>query len=164
MLLSNLSGLCYNHHMHKKCCHSPLSEDSAKDLLASNGLNRTKGKIQILQEISNSEKPLSVTEIHNRMDSSCDVSTIFRTITQFKEKNLIHEVNLDEGFFRYEMSSKDQKDHHHHHHVRCRVCGDIKNIEKCDLGPFEKAIAKLGFKEMEHRLEFTGLCSKCFKD
>lgn len=149
--------------MEKKCCHSPLSEEAVRDILTENGINRTKGKVQILQEISRSPKPLSVPELHALLDESCDVSTIFRTITQFKEKHLIHEVNLDEGFFRYEMSSGEKDHHHHHHHVRCRVCGDIKNIEKCDLGPFEKAISKLGFKDMEHRLEFTGVCSKCSK-
>jgi Fur family transcriptional regulator, ferric uptake regulator len=147
--------------MKKKSCHSTLSEELAKELLSENGLNRTKGKIQILQELSQSEIPLSVVEIHSLMDENCDVSTVFRTITQFKEKNLIQEVNLDEGFFRYEMCSTDS--HHHHHHVRCRICGDIKLIEQCDLGPFEKSIAKLGFKDMEHRLEFTGICSKCSK-
>lgn len=151
--------------MDKKCCHSPLTESAAKDILTENGLNRTKGKIQILQEISKSHKPLSVQEIHTNMKESCDLSTIFRTITQFKEKNLVQEVNLHEGFFRYEMnhSTEDHQEPHHHHHVRCRVCGDIKNIEHCDLGPFEKAISKLGFKEMEHRLEFSGICSKCSK-
>lgn len=149
--------------MDKKCCHSPLTETAARDILAENGLNRTKGKIKILQEISRSHKPLSVVEIHSRMKESCDVSTIFRTLTQFKEKNLIQEVNLDEGFFRYEMNHASENQHtpHHHHHVRCRNCGDIKNIEHCDLAPFEKAIAKLGFKDMEHRLEFSGICSKC---
>ncbi len=150
--------------MEKHCCHLPLSEESAKDLLTENGLNRTKGKIRILQEISKSEKPLSVLEIHTRMKESCDVSTIFRTITQFKEKNLVHEVNLEEGFFRYEIALHTNKhEHHHHHHIRCRKCGDIKNLEHCDLGVFERAIAKLGFQEMEHRLEFSGLCSKCSK-
>jgi Fe2+ or Zn2+ uptake regulation protein len=146
--------------MGNKCCHSPLSEDSAKDILANNGINKTKGKIRILQEISRSERPLSVTEIHEMLEANCDVSTVFRTITQFKEKNLIKEVNLDEGFFRYEIASPKEVQHHHHH-VRCRSCGDIRNIEKCDLAPFEKAIAHLGFTEMEHRLEFTGLCSRC---
>jgi Fur family transcriptional regulator, ferric uptake regulator len=149
--------------MDKKCCHSPLTEASARDVLTENGINRTKVKINILQEISRSARPLSVPELHSLLKESCDVSTIFRTITQFKEKNLIQEVNLDEGFFRYEMSGSDDDHHHHHHHVLCRVCGDIKNIEKCDLGPFEKAIAKLGFKDMQHRLEFTGVCSKCSK-
>src|SRR5688572_8526938 len=112
--------------MGNKCCHTPLSEDNAKEILAENGLNKTKGKIQILQEISRSQRPLSVTEIHERLDDRCDVSTVFRTITQFKEKNLIREVNLDEGFFRYEMSSSKEDHHHHHHHVRCRKCGDIR--------------------------------------
>lgn len=148
--------------MDKKCCHSPLSETLAKDMLTENGLNRTKVKIQVLQEISKADRPLSVPDIHSRLKETCDVSTVFRTITQFKEKNLIQEVNLDEGFFRYEMASEDHH-HHHHHHVRCRVCGDIQHLEECDLSAFEKAIAKLGFKNMEHRLEFTGLCSKCSK-
>lgn len=146
--------------MGNKCCHTPLTEESARNLLSENGINKTKGKIKILQEISQSPTPLSVTEIHSKMQDSCDVSTVFRSVSQFKEKNLIREVNLDEGFFRYEMSSLE-KGLHHHHHVRCRVCGDIKNIDKCDLALFEKAIAKLGFKEMEHKLEFTGVCSFC---
>jgi Fur family ferric uptake transcriptional regulator len=146
--------------MGNKCCHTPLSEENAKDILSENGLNKTKVKIQILQEISRSQRPMSVTELHETLDERCDVSTVFRTITQFKEKNLIREVNLDEGFFRYEIGSS-KEEQHHHHHVRCRKCGDIKNLEKCDLAAFEKAIAKLGFKDMEHRLEFTGLCSKC---
>lgn len=149
--------------MDKKCCHSPLSEDSAKELLSDKGINKTKGKIQILMELSHSHRPLSVQDIHSRLKENCDVSTVFRTITQFKEKHLIHEVNLDEGFFRYELAHENEEAHHHHHHVRCRKCGDIKNLEQCDLSAFEKAIAKLGFRDMEHRLEFTGVCQKCSK-
>ena len=147
--------------MGKKHCDSPLSEEEVKDILTKNGINRTKVKTQILQEISKSKRPLSVQELHSLLDQTCDVSTIFRAITQFKEKHLIHEMNLDEGFFRYEMSGHDHGHTHHHHHVRCRICGDIKHIEECDLGPFEKAIQKLGFEQMEHRLEFTGVCAKC---
>lgn len=150
--------------MDKKGCHDPLNIDEIKEILTKNGLNRTRGKVQILEVISKSHKPLSVTEIHSFMKESCDVSTIFRTITQFKERNLIQEVNLEEGFFRYEMNYSDKTHHHHHHHhVRCRSCGDIQNIEKCDLSAFEKAISKLGFQNMEHRLEFSGICSKCSK-
>lgn len=146
--------------MQKKGCQSKLNEEKAKRLLADNGLNRTKGKVSILLAISQSDRPLSVQEIHSLMTEECDVSTVFRTVTQLKEKNLIQEVNLEEGFFRYEAASH----HHHHHHVRCRICGDIRQIEECDLSPFEKAIAKLGFTEMEHRLEFTAVCSTCSKN
>jgi Fur family transcriptional regulator, ferric uptake regulator len=149
--------------MEKNCCHTPLNEDTAKELLGQYKINRTKTKIRILLEISRSKKPLSVQDLYLKLKKSCDVSTIFRTVSQFKDKNILHEVNLDEGFVRYEMATLDHKDqiHHHHHHVRCRSCGDIQQIEHCDLKAFEKAITKMGFTRMEHRLEFSGLCQKC---
>lgn len=149
--------------MKKSCCEGHLSEEKAKELLALNGLNRTKTKTGILVVLSNSRTPISATEIHQQLgDASCDISTVFRTIGQFKEKGIIKELNLGEDFFRYEVGATDpEKLHHHHHHVRCRQCGEIKLIDKCDMSIFEKMIAKLGYQKMEHYLEFTGLCSKC---
>jgi Fur family ferric uptake transcriptional regulator len=145
--------------MGSKCCHSSLSEQNIKDLLTDLGLNKTKLKVEILHIISKSKIPISVHEIHSELSDKCDISSVFRSISQFKEKKLISEVNLDEGFLRYELTSL--KKNHHHHHILCRQCGEIKNLEECDLDIFEKALSKLGYTQMEHRLEFTGLCSKC---
>lgn len=147
--------------MKKKCCDNHMDTDKAKELLTSNGLNRTKTKVEILVELSKSQTPLSVAEIHQQLGNDCDISTVFRTVGQFKEKGLIKELNLGEDFFRYEVMSSDPHHHHHHHHVRCRTCGDIKLIEKCDISIFEKMISKLGYQKMEHYLEFTGVCAKC---
>lgn len=148
--------------MKKKCCDNHVDPEKAKELLTTNGLNRTKSKIDILVELSKSHTPLSVSELHQHLGvESCDISTVFRTIGQFKEKGLIKELNLGEDFFRYEVAASDPDQTHHHHHVRCRDCGEIKLIEKCDISIFEKMISKLGYKKMEHYLEFTGLCAKC---
>ena len=148
--------------MDKNSCQHHINETQAKEILGENGLNRTKVKTKVLLEISKANKPISVAEIHARFKNfDCDISTIFRTITQFKEKNIIQEVNLGEGFFRYEILH-NHKDHgHHHHHIRCRNCGDIKPIENCDISIFEKMISKLGYTQTEHHLEFIGLCPKC---
>ena len=146
-------------YMGNKCCQTTLTEQNIRDILSEHGLNKTKVKIEILQIISLSKIPISVPEIHQELTDKCDLSTVFRSISQFKEKKIISEVNLDEGFLRYELFS--MKKNHHHHHILCRKCGDIKNLEECDLDVFEKALSKLGFTQMEHRLEFTGLCSKC---
>jgi len=144
--------------MKKKCCSEDLNDQEAKDLLTSNGLNRTKTKIGILTSLSHAVAPLSVADIHHHLgDQSCDVSTVFRAMVQFKEKGIVKEVNLGEDFFRYELINND----HHHHHIRCRQCGDIKLIDQCDLSLIEKMISKLGYKNLDHHLEFTGLCSKC---
>jgi len=90
--------------MKKKCCDNHLSPEKAKEILSQNGLNRTKTKTEMLVALSHSSTPLSVTEIHQHLgDDACDISTVFRTIGQFKEKGIIKELNLGEDFFRYEM-------------------------------------------------------------
>ncbi len=148
--------------MGHQCCHTTLSDEEIQNLLIHSGMNRTKIKIEIMQLMAQSIRPLSVMDIHDLLNKSCDISTVFRTMTQFKDKKIINEVNLDEGFLRYEIVYDQEKDHHHHY-VRCRDCGDIQHIKNCHLEVFEKAIAKLGFTSMEHRLEFTGMCSRCTK-
>lgn len=148
--------------MKDNCCHTKITENKAHELLVENGMSRTKIKTQILMLLSKKARPLSANELYELIGpSTCNISSIFRTLSQFKEKGLINELNLGEDFYRYELSSLDAKDHHHHH-VRCRECGDIKHLDKCDLKGLEKFVTKLGFKEIEHYLEFTGICSKCF--
>ncbi len=151
--------------MKNKCCENHISTDQAKELLSQNGLNRTKTKVAILVAVSKSRIPLSAAEIHQQLgDETCDISTVFRTLVQFKEKEIIKELNLGEDFFRYEIGKISSTDHHHHHHhVRCRECGQIKLIEKCDMSVFEKMISQLGYDQIQHYLEFTGVCSKCLK-
>jgi Fur family ferric uptake transcriptional regulator len=147
--------------MKHNCCDTNISEDTAKELLVENGLSRTKVKTKVLLLLSKSEKPLSAKELYKKLGRvKCDISTIFRTLSQFKEKGIVTELNLGEEFFRYEFNNIDGGDHHHHH-VRCRDCGDIKYLDECDLSVFEKMISRLGYKDMEHSLEFTGVCSNC---
>jgi Fur family transcriptional regulator, ferric uptake regulator len=144
-----------------KCCGAHLDESSANTILSEHGMNRTKVKTKLLIELSRAQSPSSVADLHAKLGENCAISTIFRTIAQFKEKNLVHETNLGEGFFRYQLISPNQDQHHHHHHVRCRNCGDIKLLDQCDLSLFEKMISKLGFQNLQHHLEFTAICTKC---
>lgn len=149
--------------MKHSCCEKKLTTEEAGKILKSHGINRTTIKIDLLSLLAKSASPLSVSELHHKTGKSCDISSIFRAMSQFKEKGIVKEINLGEEFFRYEIGTLEQghKHNHHHHHVRCRECGDIKLIEKCDITIFSKMISKLGYTDMEHHLEFTGLCSKC---
>jgi Fur family transcriptional regulator, ferric uptake regulator len=148
--------------MKTKCCAIHLSEEQAQILLSERGISRTKIKTQILLLLSKSKAPLPASEIYQQLGANnCDISSVWRTLKQFNEKGLTREINLGEDFFRYELKDLTENHDHHHHHVRCRNCGDIKLLDKCDLSVFDKMISKLGFKKMEHYLEFTGICSKC---
>jgi Fur family ferric uptake transcriptional regulator len=86
-------------------------------------------------------------------------STIFRGIKQFKDKNIISEVELNEGFKRYEVKPVN----HHHHFIKCKVCEEIKTLNQCNLSFFIKQIKQLGFKNIDHKIEFFGICGKCRK-
>lgn len=145
--------------MQKHCCDHKLTQDEAKALLADVGLSKTKTKITLLIELSKAHTPISISELHQRLKDKCNISTVFRAINQFKSKSLTREINFGEDFFRYEFINPTEKEHHHH--IRCRNCGKISLIEKCDITIFEKMVAKLGFKEMDHTLEFSGICSPC---
>jgi Fe2+ or Zn2+ uptake regulation protein len=51
-----------------------------------------------------------------------DPATVFRIVNMFTEKGLTKQIQLNEGKFRYELSSKED-----HHHLICEKCG-AKNI------------------------------------
>lgn len=146
--------------MKKSPCHHSLKPEQAADLLRDNGISRTKTKVAMLEILALSHSPMSVADVHVELGTdSCDVSTVFRTMTQFKEKGLVRELNIGEDFYRYEFIHPEHD--HHHHHVRCRVCGDIQALKECDLSIFEKDLKKLGFTELQHNLEFVGTCKRC---
>lgn len=148
--------------MKTKCCDTHLSEEEVKRILSEKGISRTLIKTQVLLTLSKTKKPLSASELYQKIgEGNCDISSIWRTLKQFNEKSLIREINLGEDFYRYELKDLHDDHDHHHHHVRCRDCGDIKYLDECDISAFEKVISRLGFKKMEHSLEFTGICSKC---
>jgi Fur family transcriptional regulator, ferric uptake regulator len=143
------------------CCNVNLDKAEASLLLSNHGLNRTKTKVEILTTLSTSPHPMSVTQLHASLSKDCDISTVFRAIGQFKEKGLVRESNLGEGFFRYELVNLSKKDMHHHHHVRCRSCGQINPLQDCDLSFYDQILEKLGYQQIQHHLEFTGVCAEC---
>jgi Fur family peroxide stress response transcriptional regulator len=144
-------------------CSHHLSSKEIDSLFESYKINRTKPKLEIVKNLCRAQTPQAVSEIHHNIGGSklCDISTVFRTINQLKEKHLVKEIALAEGFFRYEFSLPGKHLAHHHHHVRCRICGLIKALPFCKLTLYDQTLAKLGFKDLEHHLEFTGLCQKC---
>jgi Fe2+ or Zn2+ uptake regulation protein len=146
-------------------CSHYLSTTDIDSIFEKHKINRTRPKLEIIKMLSKAKTPRSIAEIHMKIGANklCDISTVFRTINQLKEKGLVREIGLAEGFFRYEFTSQNNQigHHQHHHHVRCRICGIIKTLPFCKLDIFEKTLKKLGFTKMDHHLEFTGLCEKC---
>lgn len=90
---------------------------------------------------------------------SADRATVYRQLGRLTDAGEVCEVSLGDGKKRYELAG-------HHHHVVCKRCGRVEKVDaqkaEFSLELVEKRIAGMvKFKQVEHSLEFFGLCGRC---
>lgn len=128
-------------------------------LLHEKGLKSTPLRLNILEILNRSHRPLSSEELQTKLAKiEHDKATLFRCLKKFSEVDLIKMVDLGEGFLRYEMTCLE---HHHHHHVMCVKCKKIEVIPFCIPKSIENHLSEAGYTNLTHRMDFFGLCKKC---
>lgn len=129
------------------------------DELHAHGLKVTPLRQGILSIFEDHTHPLSAQEIASRLkDIDFDQASLFRCLKKLTETGLLNVVDLGEGFSRYEGHCHS---HSHHHHVICRNCKSISILPFCIPKEIETFLKKNGFTEVEHRMDFSGICRKC---
>ena len=90
-------------------------------------------------------------------DKTIALSTVYRIIEQFINKNIIEKIFIpsDDQTY-YQLSSQ------HQHQLVCKQCHHVTIIEDCPLDDFEKQVQKkYHFDFQEHQLMFFGTCKNC---
>jgi Fur family ferric uptake transcriptional regulator len=128
--------------------------------LKRNKLKLTPPRKLVLETLLANHGPFSVEELQtNFIKNTCDLATVYRTVTSLEEINLVRRCEFGDGIARYELVDPN---HHHHHHLICKQCKSVEVIEACEL---EKSINQLakkrGFSNISHILEFFGVCPNC---
>ena len=128
-----------------------------QDPLRRAGLKSTPGRRGVLQALEKASSPLSPEQILAKVGSEvCDRATIYRILESLGEAGLVQRVILaGKTLYLPEESS------HHHHHIVCRKCRSTVCLDECLISPLEKKAKQLGFHDIRHSLQLTGLCSKC---
>ncbi len=124
--------------------------------LSENGNRITEQRKKLIQAILSFKSPFSAEEIFDV--TQIDLSTIYRSLATFEQMKLLQTIDFAEGGLRYEYHGSSQE---HHHHVICRKCKKVDALDVCQLKPLEAAVAKMGYSEISHKLEFFGLCKDC---
>lgn len=130
------------------------------DILHEQGLRRTPGRVALLNVLQASRRPLPLQELLQKLPTGTDRVTVYRSLEQFIEKNLVRPVHIG-GSTRYEL-----RDEHDHHHVVCTCCGKTQDIDLCAMKQLESAIkhAATSFSTItDHSFEVFGLCKRCAK-
>jgi Fur family ferric uptake transcriptional regulator len=126
------------------------------------GLKLTPARLQILELLEKDHCLLTIDEISKRLKKT-DWATVYRTMMSFEDKKLVISSKLGDGTIRYEYCAPDDEHDHHHHHVMCKSCHSIKPLDHCGIEAIEKMIKKMGFSNITHHLEFSGICKECRK-
>lgn len=149
-------------HSHDHHDHDPT------ELLKARGLKVTDQRRRILSFLLENHGPFTVEEMASKLkDTGFDLATIYRNMTAFEEASLVQKVHFGDGTIRWEIHHQACVEDHghsgHHHHLLCTVCKKIVPLDICLSGDTLALVAKLGYLELKHNLEFSGICPSCQK-
>lgn len=135
---------------------------SIEDILHKKGIKATKGRIHILEILSQVNRVETADSIFEKMkkeDYYIDLSTIYRTLEIFRENDIVDKFDIGYGKYNYKL-----KDNNHKHILKC--CNCYKEIQiDCPMYAIEELIKnKTGFTLVEHELRVKAICDKCSKE
>jgi len=85
------------------------------------------------------------------------LATIYKAVTLLKELNEVLELGFPEGSNRYDGNKP-----YPHPHMICIKCKNIMDPDLMGLKQLtEEAAQKTGYKIIDHRLDFFGICPAC---
>lgn len=129
------------------------------DILSRHGVKPTANRILVLEALSLQERPLSLLELWERMDT-LDKSSIFRTLVLFREHHLVHAIEDGSDSVRYEMchSGHDDVDDDMHVHFFCTRCGKTYCLEDIHVPEVE---LPEGWRQESANYIVKGVCPDC---
>lgn len=84
------------------------------------------------------------------------LATVYKTLKTLVTIELVQELNVGEGNFRYDASSIS------HPHIMCLQCGRVDDIDKADLSSVNETIKSFtNYKVLSSKIYFYGLCPEC---
>jgi len=136
----------------------------AIDVVKESTFKLTRARQAILEAIFHAKGPFSANSLDARLQTrserhSADVVTIYRNLSIFEDLKIISRCDFSDDEAMYEVIHGEHG--HHHHHIVCQSCKRIDPLEFCIVEGQEQILEKLGYQNLSHRLEFSGLCPAC---
>lgn len=114
--------------------------------------------------IENSGKHCSVNdlrELAQAEDPTIGIATIYRTVNLLSRLGLLNLINMEEGFYRFELPGQKM-----HFHVYCRICGKVIHMED-ETGKeamVRKWVEEEAFHFLPQTLEIAAICDECHRN
>jgi len=143
--------------------HDEKRLDHLLSKLKERGQRITPQRLAILRILAKSEGHPSVEEIYGVVIKdfpTTSLATVYKTITLLKELGEVLELEFSHGSNRYDGNKPFP-----HPHVVCTRCKSIVDPDLESLSAMTAEVSEqTGFKVVNHRLDFYGLCPECQKE
>lgn len=134
----------------------------AERILTEKSLRRTQTRADILGIFLNKDVALSEPELEKAIQGRCDRVTIYRTLSTFLDKGILHKVLDDTGAMRYALCAPgchDTHDHQHDHvHFKCDECGKTICVDEVRIPSVN---LPEGYKLSAVNMLLQGTCPNC---
>ncbi len=125
-------------------------------------LKLTPQRIAVYKYLKSTKEHPSAETIYKALHEeypTMSLATIYKALKTLVEVDLVQEINVGEGNFRYDGNVC------HHPHIQCLSCSrvdDIENICLSDLN--DKVKPYTNYEVLENQVYFYGLCKDCKKE
>ncbi len=131
-----------------------------KTLFREKKLSLSHPRLLIYQELSGASGPLSPLEIYQSLlkkKRKIGLTSIYRSLELFESLGMVFKI-VNGSSVRYKLCELEN----HHHHVVCKGCGNVVELDFCDISDWSKKVTEsTGFQVVDHELNFYGFCKNC---
>ena len=134
---------------------------NANSILKNHKIRQTECRKDILSEFISRGYALSQPDLERAVGTDFDRVTIYRTLSLYLDKGIIHKVLDDKGAMKYALCPDTCGEHHHHHdhvHFKCNDCGQTTCLDDVEIPAFR---LPNGYQVADSNLLLQGTCPKC---
>lgn len=132
---------------------------NSESFLRENKIKVTKARCYLLTILQQEKKSITAEKIYEKFKKeniSVNLSTIYRSLELFEEKEIVEKYPQSDGVIAYKIKRKNHK-----HLLRCTICHKEIEVE-CPMRQIEEMVQdETGFTLTEHNLTMNGICKEC---
>ncbi|GAA4790519.1 transcriptional repressor [Olivibacter ginsenosidimutans] len=140
------------------------TEEKAKtfeNILRKHSLKVTHPRLAVLAKIFSKDTATSQPELEKSIGDDIDRVTLYRVLSAFEEKGIIHKIFDLHGTATYALCSTTCTVHQHHDehvHFTCSVCNSVYCLQEIQLPEIS---LPSGFSIQQVAVNAIGICNKC---
>jgi Fe2+ or Zn2+ uptake regulation protein len=100
-------------------------------------------------------------KILNKKNISCDQVSVYRILAKYEEIGLLKKSEFHSNASRYILNESLGSEHRHEHYFKCVECFSIESFNDCFVASKEKELEAIGYTNLKHHVEITGICPGC---